>query len=163
MLAWFEDKGVTARLSMHLAMSLEMERGWLQRVAEDRGAIVWAIEHEGRLVGTTGMQAIDWMHQHATTGTLIGDRTAWGKGIARELMRLRADYAFLEHPLRKLKSAYLEGNEASRRAQAACGYVEVGRLRGEFFREGRWLDLILTELYRGDWERARQRQGLTTS
>ncbi|HSR25731.1 MAG TPA: GNAT family protein, partial [Candidatus Eisenbacteria bacterium] len=55
-----------------------------------------------------------------------------------------------------LKSGYLEGNEASRRAQASAGYREVGRLRHEFFRDGRWIDHILTELLREDWERRRR-------
>jgi RimJ/RimL family protein N-acetyltransferase len=133
-------------------------------MGDDRNAILWAIEHQDRLIGTTAIMQLDWTHQHGTTGTLIGDRSAWGRGIAREVMRLRADYAFGSHPLRKLKSAYLEGNEASRRAQAAAGYVEVGRLRGEFFREGRWLDLVLTELYREDWERrGLQSEPLTNS
>jgi ribosomal-protein-alanine N-acetyltransferase len=154
MLAWFADQVVTARLSMRLPMTLEAERAWLQRAGEDPDSILWAIDHEDRLVGTTSIR-IDWVNQHGTTGTLIGDRSAWGKGIAREMMRLRADYAFTQHPLHKLKSAYLEGNEASRRAQASAGYREVGRLRGELYRDGAWIDFIMTELYRDDWERAR--------
>ena len=97
----------------------------------------------------------NWSNQHATTGTLIGDKSVWGRGIAGEMMRLRADFAFTELPLRKLKSGYLEGNEASRRAQAGAGYREVGRLRQECFREGRWLDMVLTELLREDWARHR--------
>ena len=48
--------------------------------------------------------------------------------------------------------SYLEGNEASARAQASAGYREVGRFRGQYFREGRWLDEVLTELLREDWE-----------
>ncbi len=49
----------------------------------------------------TGIHDIDWTHGSGTTGTLIGDRTAWGRGIAREMMRRRADYAFTELPMRK--------------------------------------------------------------
>jgi [ribosomal protein S5]-alanine N-acetyltransferase len=156
MIAWFEDPEVTARLSVRMPMSLQSELAWVQRVSEDPGTIQWGIEHEGRLVGTTGIMAISWADQHGTTGTLIGDKTAWGKGIAGELMRLRADYAFTQHPFGKLKSAYLEGNEASRRAQASAGYREVGRLHREHFRDGRWIDQILTELLREDWERRRR-------
>ncbi len=103
----------------------------------------------------TNLHDIDWTHGIATTGTLIGDRTAWGRGIAGEMMRCRAAYAFTELPLRKLKAGYYEGNEASRRAQLAAGSSEVGRLRHERFAGGRWLDLILTELLREDWERQR--------
>lgn len=156
MIAWFEDLEVTARLSQRIVPSLASEREWVERVGTDPNLISWAVEHEDRLVGTTALMEISWANQHASTGTLIGDRTAWGKGIAGELMKRRADYAFLEHPFRKLKSGYLEGNVASARAQAAAGYREVGRLRQEFFREGRWIDMILTELLREDWERRRQ-------
>jgi [ribosomal protein S5]-alanine N-acetyltransferase len=104
-------------------------------------------------VGVTGIHFIDWPNQHGVTGTLIGDKTVWGKGIAGELMKLRADFAFTQTTLRKLKSGYIEGNEASRRAQMAAGYRESGRRRQEHFREGRWLDQIDTELLREDWEK----------
>ena len=157
MVDWFADPAVTARLSFRMAVSLEAEQGWLRRAEESADSILWVIEHEARTVGTTGISSIDWANQHGTTGTLIGDRSAWGKGIAGEMMRLRADYAFTQHPFGKLKSAYLEGNEASRRAQLAAGYREVGRLHREHFRDGRWLDHILTELLREDWERLRER------
>ena len=163
MITWFEDMEVTSRLSHAFPPSLEAEREWLKRLAEDRNQILLVIKYEGRPVGTTGIQAIDWANQRGTTGTLIGDKTVWGKGIAGEVMRLRADYAFTQLPLRKLNSAYLEGNEASRRAQHGAGYREVGRLHQENFRDGRWLDTILTELLREDWERNRaaQRSGPT--
>ncbi len=82
---------------------------------------------------------------------MIGDKSSWGKGMGRELMQLRARYAFMELPLRKLKSGYIEGNEASRRAQLAAGYREVGRRQQEVFRRGRWLDLVDTEMLREDW------------
>lgn len=155
MTGWFEDQEVTARLTMRFPPSLEAERGWLQRTADDPDVIFWVIEHEGRPVGGTSIGAIDWRNQHGTTGTLIGDKRAWGRGIAGEMMRLRADFAFTQLPLRKLKSGYLEGNEASRRAQASAGYQEVGRLHQEHFRDGRWIDHIVTELLREDWERMR--------
>ena len=156
MIGWFEDMEVTARISMRFPPSIEAERGWLQRLAEDRGAILWVVEHDGRAVGTTAIVGIDWANQHGTTGTLIGDKSLWGRGIAGELMRVRADFAFTQLTLRKLKSAFIDGNEASRRAQLAAGYREVGRLREEIFRDGRWLDMVLTELHRTDWEHSHQ-------
>jgi [ribosomal protein S5]-alanine N-acetyltransferase len=158
MIAWLEDMEVTSRLGRTFPPSLESEREWLKRIAEDRDQVLWVIEYEGRPVGTTSIHAIDWANQRGTTGTLIGDKTAWGKGIGGEVMRLRADFAFTQLPLRKLNSGYLEGNEASRRAQHSAGYREVGHLHQETFRDGRWLDVILTEVLREDWERTRQPQ-----
>jgi RimJ/RimL family protein N-acetyltransferase len=151
MTTWFADLEVTARVMRRYPPSLEEEQEWLRKVATDPNQIVWAIEHGGLLVGVTGIHAIDWPNQHGTTGTLIGDKKAWGKGIAGELMKLRADYAFQQTTLRKLKSGFIEGNEASRRAQMAAGYRECGRRRQEYFRDSRWLDHIDTELLREDW------------
>lgn len=156
MITWFQDMEVTSRLLMRLPPSLDAEQTWLRDRGTDEHDILWAIEHDGQLIGTTGIHQIDWKSLNATTGTLIGDRRTWGKGIGRELMRIRMDFAFTELTLRKLKSSYVEGNEASRRAQLAAGYREVGRLRQEIFREGRWLDLILTEVLREDWEARRR-------
>jgi len=85
---------------------------------------------------------------------VIGDKSAWGKGLGRELMQLRAAYAFTQLPLRKLKSAYLAGNEASARAQRSAGYKEVGRWTRDRFIDGEWKDEVLTELLREDWAKA---------
>jgi RimJ/RimL family protein N-acetyltransferase len=37
-----------------------------------------------------------------------------------------------------------------------CGYREVGRRKAHYFRNGRWLDEILTEVHREDWEKLSQ-------
>ena len=112
----------------------------------------WVVEFKGRAVGATAIHAIDWKNGFGTTGTVIGDKSVWGNGLGRELMQLRARYAFIQLPLRKLKSGYLDGNEASARAQAAAGYREVGRYRADMFVDGRWRDHVMTEVLREDWE-----------
>ncbi len=154
MITWFEDLEVTRFISMRHPTSLDAEKEWLEKVERDPDGVIWVVEHEGRAVGTTGIHQINWKYGFGTTGTVIGDKKLWGKGLARELMQLRARYAFTELPLRKLKSEYFDGNEASGRAQAAAGYQVVGRRRQEVFVGGRWVDVIMTEVLREDWEKA---------
>lgn len=119
---WFADLEVTRYLKLRTAPSVHQEREWVERNAASDTDIVWCIEFEDQLVGTTGVHAIDWRNGHGRTGTVLGDRAAWGKGIGGELMCVRRDYLFREFRLNKLKSGYLEGNEASARAQRAAGY-----------------------------------------
>jgi [ribosomal protein S5]-alanine N-acetyltransferase len=154
MITWFEDMEVTRFLLLRNPQGIEAEKEWLDRLSRDPNEIFWVIEHQGGAVGATGIHAIDWKNGFGTTGTVIGDKTAWGKGLGREMMQLRARYAFTELPLRKLKSAYLDGNVASAKAQAAAGYQEVGRYRLDMWIDGRWRDHVLTELLREDWEKA---------
>ncbi len=154
MITWFEDIEVTRFMALHHPPSLEMEKEWMERMARRGADVLWVIEHEGRPVGATAIHLIDWKYGHGTTGTTIGDRSLWGRGIGKEVMQLRADYAFTQLPLRKLKSGYYDGNEASAKAQASAGYREVGRWHGETFIDGQWRDHVLTELLRDDWEQS---------
>jgi RimJ/RimL family protein N-acetyltransferase len=151
MATWFEDLEVTRFIKLRNPPSVDVEKEFLDRMARDENAVFWAVEHEGNLVGGTSIVGIDWKHGVGTTGTVIGHKAAWGKGLARELMQLRAAYAFTQLPLRKLKSGYLDGNVASARAQKAAGYREVGRWHDDRFIDGQWKDHILTEVMREDW------------
>src|SRR5690348_3708333 len=138
MIKWFEDQEVTEYLLVRNPPSLEAEKEWLDMRARDADSIFWVIEVDGEAIGSTGVQMIDWKNGSGQTGTIIGDRSQWGKGIGSELMQLRADFIFMQTPLRKLKSGYLDGNQASARAQEACGYKEVGRWRKDRFVDGEW-------------------------
>jgi RimJ/RimL family protein N-acetyltransferase len=151
MITWFEDLEVTRFIKLGHPPSLEMEKEWLEKVAKDPNHIQWAIEFKGATVGTTAIVQIDWKHGFGTTGTIIGDKSVWGKGLGGEMMKLRTEYAFTQLPLRKLKSAYIDGNTASARAQAAAGYREVGRWHVDRFVNGEWRDTVLTEVLRDDW------------
>jgi len=154
MISWFEDLEVTRFILLRFPPSIDKEKEWLDRMATSQDDVVWVVEYEGRAVGSTAIHLIDWKNGFGTTGTVIGDKSVWGRGLGRELMQLRTRYAFSQLPLRKLKSAYLEGNESSARAQAAAGYREVGRYRADRFIDGKWVDHVITEVHRDDWEKS---------
>lgn len=155
-LEWFADPDVLRYLGEGFnAQSPASEREWWERAGDNPDSYHWGLEFEGRLVGTTSIAGIDWASRNGMTGTAIGDRSAWGKGVATESMQLRAGFAFRQLQLHKLISGWFEPNAASGKAQASCGYRVVGRARDELFRDGRWYDLVLTELMRADWEAAR--------
>jgi RimJ/RimL family protein N-acetyltransferase len=156
MLSWLQDQAVTATLKVLLPPSLEGEEAFLKRMGASPDDVFWAIEREGAIIGVSAINGISWKDRHGNTGTLIGDRRHWGKGVGRESMRLRTRFAFTQLPLHKLCSAYQEGNEASRRAQLAAGYSEVGRRRQQIWRDGKWHDLILTEVLREEWAAAQR-------
>jgi ribosomal-protein-alanine N-acetyltransferase len=154
MISWFENMEVTRFLLVRHPPSIDMEKEWLDRTARDPDAVVWVVEYKGTAVGTTQLHLIDWRNGSATTGTIIGDKSMWGKGLGREVMQLRAGYAFTQLPLRKLKSAYIDGNVASARAQVAAGYREIGRHHADMFVAGKWRDHVMTEVMRDEWEKA---------
>jgi len=155
--AWFADLEVTRYLIRRFTFALEQEEGFLKTIGESKTDVFWMLEADGKAIGATGIHGIDWLHSHATTGTLIGVTSEWGKGRGSEAMRLRTDYAFRQLNLHKLMSgAYLE-NEPSKRALMKAGYREIGIEREHFFREGTWHDHWVCEVLRDDWERMQAR------
>ena len=60
MMTWFEDLEVTRFLKLQHPPSLEAEKEFLDKMARDADVVFWAVEHEGRIVGATGIVRIDW-------------------------------------------------------------------------------------------------------
>ncbi len=150
---WFADPEVTKYLGVAFPLSLQMEEEVIKKMGEDRNTVWWVVEAEGRAIGGTGIHQIDWINSHATTGTVIGDKTAWRKGYGSEVMVLRTAYAFRQLNLHKLKSSAFMENEPSKRALQRAGYREYGVQHEDMWRDGRWHDHWMCEILRSDWER----------
>jgi ribosomal-protein-alanine N-acetyltransferase len=155
--AWFADLEVTRYLIRRFTFALEQEEGFLKSIGESKNDVFWVLEADGQAIGATGIHRIDWLHAHATTGTMIGVKSEWGKGRGSEAMRLRTEYAFRQLNLHKLSSGAFLENEPSKRALMKAGYREIGIEREHFFREGTWHDHWRCEVRRDDWERMQAR------
>lgn len=151
---WLADVEITRMLGyLQQAFSEAQETDWLKKVAESQNTVFWVIEVDGKPIGTSAIRGIDWKNQHGETGTLIGEREHWGKGIGTEQAQLRTRFAFRELNLVKLKSAAFAENAASVRMTRRVGYRDVGIERREVFADGTWHDGLLSELLREDWEK----------
>jgi RimJ/RimL family protein N-acetyltransferase len=155
--AWFADLEVTRYLVHRFTFAQEQEEGLLKRLGESKTDVFWMLEADGQAIGATGIHRIDWLHAHATTGTMIGVKSEWRKGRGSEAMRLRTEYAFRQLNLHKLTSGAFLENEPSKRALMKAGYREIGIAREDFFREGTWHDHWMCEVMRADWERMQAR------
>jgi [ribosomal protein S5]-alanine N-acetyltransferase len=148
---WFADPEVTAYLLRDHPPTLAEEQEWYDRVSRGDGDVIWAVFAGDQHIGGAGLHQIDWRNRRAISGTLIGERSFWGRGIATDAMRLRTRYAFDQLGLEKLITHVIEGNTASRRALERVGYRTVGIHRHHEFRRGAWHDAWVGELLRDDW------------
>ncbi len=156
-IAWFADTEVTRYLGTAFPLSLQQEEDTIKRLGESKNDVWWVIEAEGRSIGASGIHRIDWINANAITGTVIGDKSCWGKGYGSEAMALRTEYAFRQLNLHKLRSGAFMDNEASKRALQKAGYRQVGISREDLWRDGRWHDHWECEVLRVDWEREHTR------
>ena len=158
---WFADMEVTRYLRERHPPTLREEENFLEKVAEDASRVLWGIvlkegKEGGKLIGATGLEKIDWRNRDAESGIMIGDKGEWRRGHASEVMRLRTEYAFMELGLRKIWTGVEVPNVGSRRALEKAGYRQCGLMRRHFFVDGQWVDVWLAEIFREDWERARE-------
>ncbi len=155
---WLADMLVTRYLMHRHPPTLRQEEEYVEKAAEDPDRVLWAIslKEAGKLIGVTVLEKIDWRNRDAESGIMIGDKSEWRRGYASEVMQLRTDYAFMELGLRKVWTGVWLPNQGSRRALEKAGYRQCGLLRRHFFVDGEWVDVWLAEVFREDWERARE-------
>jgi [ribosomal protein S5]-alanine N-acetyltransferase len=77
----------------------------------------------GRHVGNIRLGPIDRNHGLGEIGIMIGDRAAWGRGVATAAIRRVADIARHELGLRKLSAGCYAVNAGSRRAFEKAGFT----------------------------------------
>ncbi len=149
--AWHADLDVVRYLPNRFAPSSEQEEDWYRRVAASEREVLWSVRLGEQTIGYADM-GIYWTSRTATTGTLLGDRSAWGKGYGSEVVRLRAAYAFGWLGLNRLEADSLAGNVAMHRALEKAGYARIGTRHEYVYGDGKWHDSYLFELLRRDWE-----------
>jgi [ribosomal protein S5]-alanine N-acetyltransferase len=151
---WFADTDVTRYLLARFALSPSQEEEWYESVARNDSTVHWAIVADGATIGVSGIHQIDWINRHAQTGTVIGERSQWGKGFGSEAVRLRTAFAFDELGLERLETHSLVENVGMHRALEKSGYRNIARRRHVHWRAGRWHDDFLFELLRDEWRQA---------
>lgn len=151
---WINDVEVTQHLIVgDFPMTKLGEREWLENNGKPQdGAATFAIETlDGKHIGFSGIFDIHWRHGTANTGTMIGDKSEWGRGFGTDAARARNAYAFHDLGLRMLYSSVFVGNERSLRMLTKAGYRECGRYPQKVWKRGAYVDEILMYLDRETW------------
>lgn len=101
---------------------------------------------DDRLVGLVPLRDAEPETGGAELDIYLGERDAWGHGYATEAMRLACRYGFAKMRLHRITLWAFAENVAPRRVYAKVGFVEEGRSREAFRRDGKWHDMILMGL-----------------
>lgn len=152
LLTYFNDPEVDlAAGDLPSPVSMERVEKWYERLVEQQPMRRFAIEAEGRFIGTCLLQDIDEMSGHAELGIMIGAKDCWGRGYGREAIQLLLDYAFRLVNLRRVWLRTHAGNERAIRAYRAVGFVEEGRLREHQWLAGRYVDMVMMGILRAEF------------
>jgi len=157
-LRWFNDPEVMRYTKRIMPLSRYAEQKYLERMAESKDDVVWAVLDENETpIGVSGIHAIDWIGRNGRTGTVLGDRSVWGKGYGSDVMRTRTRWAFEDLGLHRLQSECYVENAASKRCLEKTGFRLIGTARKRMWRGASWHDLHLFEMLEEDWFAAHPR------
>jgi RimJ/RimL family protein N-acetyltransferase len=132
------------------------ERDWFlhyDRSPTPMDMVLGVVVHEGeRLIGTVGIHHISWVNRVGEIGILLGDKENWGRGFGYDALSLLIDWAFRSLDLHRVDSRVLSGNVRSERLMRKLGFVEEGRARSKYYRDGARQDEIIFGMLRDEWK-----------
>jgi ribosomal-protein-alanine N-acetyltransferase len=123
--AWLADPDVNRYLESRFAVqSRASVEAYVAQLLVSENDIFFGIRDRlnGRHVGNLRLGPINRSHRRAEIGIVVGDRAAWGRGIASNALTVLAAIARLELGLWKLAASCYLANEGSRRAFEKAGF-----------------------------------------
>jgi RimJ/RimL family protein N-acetyltransferase len=131
--AWFRDPEVTRFLdARNISRADAIDH--LRRGQVDNTWFLYAIclREDARHVGNLKIGPVHRRHLTSDMVTVIGDRSVWGRGCARQALKLGIDIAFKEMNLRKLSASIDSLNTRSIKAYTAAGFRIETALKDQF-------------------------------
>ena len=97
----------------------------------------------GQMVGEINTQLCDGRNGTFSLGIGLGDRTAWGKGYAKEAILLVLRHMFHERRYQKCNIGVYTFNQRAVDFYRHLGFQDEGCIRRSYFTNGRYYDEIL--------------------
>jgi RimJ/RimL family protein N-acetyltransferase len=133
-------------------------REWIEHamhVSSSNEELKWAIEHDGKAIGSIGFHEITWQIRAMRLDR--GELGYWlapayqRKGIMTEAVQAVVRYGFETVGLHKIFVQCMAENVASRRVIEKASFRWVGRAEDDAWRDGKWHAHLLYELTAPEW------------
>ena len=125
----------------------------MEHTIKDKSALTLGIvvRESGKLVGYVSITGISAINRAGEYFILIGDKSAWGKGIGREVTRLIVDHDIAALNLHRIMLTFSDLNIGGVKVYQAAGFREEV-LRQACYRDGAYHDKIVMAVLRSEWE-----------
>lgn len=154
---WFNDERVTADLvGSRDSFDSDAAAGWVERAIKTGGDRKWAIVIDGddAAVGFVALFGLD-RELGPELAVLVGEPSAWGRGVAREAERQACIAAFETHDAHRVHAEIPATNVAAQRVVTHLGFRLEGVMRAAIARGDERIDNQVWGLLREDftgWE-----------
>ena len=153
-LDWLNDYAVTRFLETGSAPTTRATlQRYLDTVAAAPGTVMLAIveKETGLHVGNVKLAGVHPLHRRADLGIMLGDKSRWGRGYAREAVALMLAYGFDRLNLNKIYLGVDVDNAAAVKVYEDLGFKIEGTQRQHLFRDGAYRDRHLMGILRDEF------------
>ncbi len=153
---WFQDPEVTRYTGLRYPMSLAAIEARLTGAEEPGFANPrFAVDRNdtGETVGYVALRGITPESRAGELDMVIGERSAWGRGIGTDTTRTMCRYGFDRLGLHRVYLWVFAENAAGIRAYEKAGFTREGVARDRWFKHGRWHDCVLMGLLAEEFAR----------
>ena len=152
---WMNDFDVTdftGRTSQ--IMDIEGEKEYLSSASKKTNNFSFAIvkQENDRLIGSAGLEKIDYINRVATLGIMIGEQENREKGYGTETINLLLDYGFNYLNLNNINLYVMEFNPRAIACYKKCGFKEMGRRRKTAFINGKYYDKLYMDILKEEFD-----------
>lgn len=102
------------------------------------------------LIGHCGLYYIDWINRTAEFGIYIGDCDFRNGGYGSDALRTLIKYGFNDLNLNRIWCEVYSNNEALK-IYEHIGFIHEGKLRENYFNEGKYYDSYILGMLRSDY------------
>lgn len=145
---WFQDEMVTEFLDSR-KLTPESVIDYIESGAAAKLHYMYGIfdSESRRHIGNLKVGPIQWNHLVSDLVCVIGARAFWGKGLAKEAIRLGNRVAFDTHGMRKVSGGIASGNIGSIKAYTGADWVIEATMKGHHLIKGEPQDRVVVSCF----------------
>lgn len=151
---WLNDKETCRGNSHHVfPYTPEQAEQYIKGMVGSQNNIVLAIvvRDSGLHIGNISLQNIHYVNRSAEFAILIGEKSARASGYGTDAASLIIEHGFKTLNLERIHCGTYSTNLGMKRLAEHLGMTEVGILRKAAFKDGQYLDVVLFDLLRSEW------------
>ena len=152
---WMNDFQVTDYTGRSAQITtLTGEKEWLESAAkntENKNFNIIEI-NENKLIGTVGLEHLNWIDRSAELGIFIGDKDFRGNGYGTEAINMLLEYGFRYLNLHSIRLDLISVNERAHKCYLKCGFKDTGCSREAIFINGKYYDKLHMDILENEFE-----------
>jgi len=146
--SWLNDAEVYRYLETGGNYTFEMLSEYIEDAVK-RDIYFWGIHIKSNNlhIGNIKIDPINKRHGLAEYGIMMGRRSEWGKGYAKEATIAVINYCFIDLNIRKLTLGVVADNQAAYALYKKLGFAIEGEFKKHGLYEGKYCDIIRMALF----------------